>query len=186
MTFTNEKGNSPLVEKDGFYHSPTAIIKNCKIGKGTKIWHNVNMYGCQIGNYCMIGTNAEIQDQVIIGNFSKVQSQSFVCSFVELGEDVFVGHGVMFINDVMPPNPNKTSWKPTLIKNGASIGSNVTIMPVTIGEYALVGAGAVVTKDVPDYAIVVGNPAKLLRFRTKEEIEQQKKQHLDIRAPLTK
>ena len=146
-----------------YYATNTAIIKDCKIGKGTKIWNYVNMYGCEIGENCMIGSFVEIQNDVKIGNNVRIQSHSFLCSLVTVEDNVFIGHGVMFINDVKPPSRDPSKWKPTLIKKGVSIGSNATILPVTIGENSIVGAGAVVTKDVPLNTIVVGNPARVLK-----------------------
>lgn len=168
MAFTNENGNASLIEKDGFYYSPTAILKNVKVGKGTKIWHYVNAYGCEIGENCKIGAYTELQDNVKIGNNSSIQSHSFLCAFVTIGDDVFISHGVMTINDVKPPTPDKTKWKPTIVKNGAVVGSNVTLMPVTIGENAMIGAGAVVTKDVPPNMVVVGNPARVIGRRIED------------------
>ena len=142
------------------------VIDNCKIGQNTKIMNFVNLYGCEIGDNCLIGPFVEIQNGVKIGDNVRVQSHAFICTAVEIEDNVFISHGVMFINDKKPvvENPN---WKPerTVVKKGASIGSNATILPVTIGENAMVGAGAVVTKDVPPNAIVVGNPAKILKFR---------------------
>mgnify|MGYP003969723865 CR=1 FL=1 len=143
--------------------SDTAIVKNCNIGEGTKIWNFTNVYGCQIGENCMIGTYVEIQNDVKIGNNVRIQSHSFLCSLVTIENDVFIGHGVMTINDIYSPSGDPTKWKPTLIKKGASIGSNATLFPVTIGENAIVGAGAVVTKDVPDNCTVVGNPANIIK-----------------------
>lgn len=141
------------------------IIHDCRIGKNTKIWSFVNLYGCEIGDDCMIGSFVEIQDDVRIGNRCRIQSHTFICSLVTIQDDVFVGHGVMFINDVHPPNQDRKKWKPVLVKKGAVIGSNATIFPVTIGKNAVVGAGAVVTKDVPDNAVVAGNPAKVIRIK---------------------
>lgn len=141
----------------------TAIIKDCKIGNGTKIWNFANIYGCEIGKNCMIGSFVEIQNNVKIGNNVKIQSHSFLCSLVAVEDDAFIGHGVMFINDVYAPSNDPSKWKPTLVKKGSSIGSNATILPVVIGENAVVGAGAVVTKDVPANAIVAGNPAKIIK-----------------------
>ncbi|MBN1433470.1 N-acetyltransferase [Candidatus Fermentibacterales bacterium] len=113
----------------------------------------------------MVGCFVEIQGGAVIGDRTRIQSHTFVCDMVEIGSDVFVGHGVMFINDTHPPQPDRSKWKPTRVGDGASIGSNATILPVAIGRDAIVGAGAVVTKDVPPGAIVAGNPARLLRFR---------------------
>ena len=141
----------------------TAIVKNVKVGEGTKIWEFANVYGCEIGKNCMIGSYVEIQPDVKIGNNVKVQSHSFLCSLVTVEDDVFIAHGVMTINDIHPPSHDPKKWKPTLIKKGAVIGSNATLMPVTIGENSIVGAGAVVTKDVPDNCVVVGNPAKIIK-----------------------
>lgn len=143
------------------------IIKNCKIGKNTKIWNFVNLYDCEIGDNCMIGPFVEIQNDVKIGNNVSISSHSFICSLVIIEDDVFIGHGVMTINDVVPPSKKRTgtdkAWKNTLIKKGAVIGSNATLLPVTIGENSIVGAGSVVTKDIPDNVIVAGNPAKIIR-----------------------
>jgi acetyltransferase-like isoleucine patch superfamily enzyme len=141
------------------------IIRDCDIGEGTKIWNFVNIYGCKIGRDCMIGCFVEIQKGVVIGDRTRVQSHTFVCDMVSIGSDVFVGHGVMFINDVYPPQPDPSNWKSTVIEDGASIGSNATLMPVRIGKDAIVGAGAVVTKDVPAGAVAAGNPARILRYR---------------------
>ena len=141
--------------------------KDCKIGEGTKIWHFVNMYGCEIGRDCMVGSFTEIQSDVKIGDGSRVQSHTFICSKVTIGKNVFVGHGVMFINDVYPPSHG--DWKETVIEDGVSIGSNATILPVRIGKNSLIGAGAVVTKDVPPNSVVAGNPAKFLRKKEDKE-----------------
>ena len=141
------------------------IIRNCKIGEGTKIWNFVNMYECEVGRDSMIGTFVELQNGVKVGDRTRVQSHTFVCELVTIGDDVFVGHGVMFINDTMPPQPEKEKWKSTTIEDRASIGSNVTLLPVRIGHDAVVGAGSVVTKDVPPGAVVAGNPARLLSYK---------------------
>jgi acetyltransferase-like isoleucine patch superfamily enzyme len=144
-----------------------SIVKDCKVGKNTNIWHFVNMYGCKVGDNCNIGSYVEIQSNVKIGNNVIISSHSFICSLVTIEDDVFIGHHVVTINDINPPSKRRTGsekeWKPTLIKKGAVIGSNATLFPVTIGRNAVVGAGAVVTKDVPDNCIVVGNPARVLR-----------------------
>ena len=147
--------------------SNTAIVKNSQIGEGTKIWEFANIYGCVIGRNCNIGSYVEIQSDVRIGNNVVISSHSFMCSLVTIEDDVFIGHGVMTINDVHPPSFRRTgtkdNWKRTLIKKGAVIGSNATLFPVVIGENAVVGAGAVVTEDVPDGCVVVGNPVRRLR-----------------------
>jgi acetyltransferase-like isoleucine patch superfamily enzyme len=145
------------------------LIRDCEIGEGTKIWNFVNMYGCRVGRDSMIGAFVEIQEGVTIGDRTRVQSHTFICDMVTIGNDVFVGHGVMFINDTMPPQPDRSQWRATVIEDGASIGSNATLLPVRIGERAVVGAGAVVTKDVPPGAIVAGNPARILRYREGSE-----------------
>ena len=144
--------------------SDTQIIRKCKVGKGTKIWNFVNLYGAEIGRNCMIGSYVEIQNGVKIGNNVRIQSHSFLCSGVVVEDDVFIGHHVCFINDKYPTatlaHEKKWVMLPTLVKKGASIGSNATIFPVIIGEKAQVGAGAVVLDDVGDYCVVVGVPAK--------------------------
>jgi acetyltransferase-like isoleucine patch superfamily enzyme len=146
-----------------FNISENAIIKDAKIGERTKVWNFANVYGCTIGDDCMIGSHVEIQSDVTIGNACRIQSHSLICSLVTIEDNVFIGHGVMTINDVNPPSGDSSKWKPTLIKKGAVIGSNATIFPVTIGENAIVGAGSVVTKDVPAGCTVVGNPARIVK-----------------------
>ncbi len=152
----------------------TAIIKDdVKLGEGTNIWHHANLYGCQIGNNCSIGSYVEIQDKVKVGHNVNINSHSFICSLVEIDDDAWLGHHVVTINDVNPPSKKRIGsteqWKPTYIGKGAVIGSNATLFPVRIGKYATVGAGAVVTKDVPDYAVVVGNPARVIKYNEKRE-----------------
>lgn len=152
-----------MPDSESYPQNDTQLIRNCKIGKGTKVWNFVNLYECEIGEDCMVGTFVEIQSDVRIGNRVRVQSHSFVCSLVTIEDDVFIGHGVKFTNDLLPAAKNPANWKKTLIKKGAQIGSNVTLLPVTVGENSIVGAGSVVTKDVPPNVVVVGNPAKVLR-----------------------
>ncbi|MBI3343127.1 N-acetyltransferase [Candidatus Gottesmanbacteria bacterium] len=143
----------------------TQLITNSSIGKRTKIWNFVNLYGCRIGQDSMIGTFVEIQEGARIGNRVKVETHTFICEGVTIHDDVFIGHHVVFINDNYPRVHKKKDFLKTLVKQGASIGSNATILGgITIGRRAIVGAGAVVTKDVPDFAVVAGNPAKVLRY----------------------
>jgi acetyltransferase-like isoleucine patch superfamily enzyme len=149
-----------------YFKAETAIVKDASIGKNTKIWHYANIYGCSIGENCCIGSHTEIQNDVCIGDGVTISSHSFICCLVEIEDDVFVGHGVMTINDLHPPSFRRTGskkyWEKTCIKKGAVIGSNATLFPVIIGENAIVGAGAVVTKDIPPNCTVVGNPAKII------------------------
>jgi UDP-2-acetamido-3-amino-2,3-dideoxy-glucuronate N-acetyltransferase len=148
------------------------IAPNVVLGKDVKIYAFVNLYGCEIGDESRIGTFVEIQKGAKIGRRVKISSHSFVCEWVEIEDYVFIGHGVMFINDKYPRATaedgelqTEADWVciPTLVKKGASIGSNATILcGITIGENAIVGAGSVVTHDVPAGAIVAGNPAHQL------------------------
>jgi acetyltransferase-like isoleucine patch superfamily enzyme len=149
------------------------IAPNVKLGRDVKIYAFVNLYGCEIGDESKIGTFVEIQKGAQIGQRVKVSSHSFICEGVTIEDEVFIGHGVMFINDKYPRSATKNGalqteadWvcTPILVKKGASIGSNATILcGVTIGENAIVGAGSVVTHDIPPGTIVAGNPARLLR-----------------------
>ena len=149
----------------------TAIIKNATIGNGSTIWHYANLYDCKIGENCTVGSYVEIQNNVEIGDNVTVSSHSFICSLVKIEDDVFVGHGVMTINDLHPPSFRRTGskrdWGSTCIKKGAVIGSNATIFPVTIGENTKIGAGAVVTTDIPPNCVAVGNPAKIIKNKGK-------------------
>ena len=149
------------------------IAPDVRLGQDVKIYAFANLYGCEIGDDCKIGTFVEIQKGVRIGSRVKISSHSFICEGVTIEDEVFIGHGVMFTNDKYPRATTDTGdlqgeadWVciPTLIKRGASIGSNATILcGITIGEGALVGAGSVVTQDVPTGAVVVGNPARIIR-----------------------
>ena len=148
------------------------ISNDVKLGENVVIHNFVNLYGCSIGDGTKIGAFVEIQKKVSVGRNCKIQSHSFICEGVTIEDNVLIGHGVMFINDKYPfaTSSNgslkaESDWTctPTIIKKGASIGSNATILcGITIGEGALVGAGAVVTKDIPSQAVVVGNPAKVI------------------------
>ncbi|UAY50680.1 acyltransferase [Ferruginibacter albus] len=143
------------------------IKEDVVIGENVKIVQPVNIYGCTIGNNVSIGPFVEIQQNVVIGNTCKIQSHSFICELVTIGNDCFIGHGVMFTNDLFadgkPAGGDKTKWKKTIVGNNVSIGSNATILPVTICNDVVIGAGAVVTKDIIEPGIYAGNPATLLR-----------------------
>jgi len=150
-----------------------SIADNVKLGANVKLATFINLYGCTIGDNTKIGTFVEVQKNAVIGKNCKIQSHTFICEGVIIEDDVFVGHGVTFINDKYPRATNgngglqnEMDWKvvPTIVKKGASIGSGATILcNVTIGEKAIIGSGSVVTKDVPPYTIVAGNPASVLR-----------------------
>jgi acetyltransferase-like isoleucine patch superfamily enzyme len=149
-----------------------SIAPDVKLGKGVKLSKFINLYGCKIGDDTKIGAFVEIQKNASVGRQCKISSHTFVCEGVTIEDNVFIGHGVMFINDIYPRATangqlqTEADWKVerTVIKNGASIGTGATILAnVTIGENAIVGAGSVVTKNVPANSIVAGNPAKVLR-----------------------
>ena len=147
-------------------------LNNVRVGKDVKIFNFVNAYGCSIDDGSKVGAFVEIQKGATIGKNCKISSHTFVCEGVHIQDNCFIGHGVMFTNDLFPRATNadgssqtEADWKlvETFIEKGVSIGSNATIIcGVTIGEHALIGAGAVVTRDVPAYSIVVGNPAKVI------------------------
>jgi acetyltransferase-like isoleucine patch superfamily enzyme len=151
--------NQPIILEPG--------IKNVTFGENVKIIQPVNMYGCIIGNNTFIGPFVEIQKDVKVGNHCKIQSHSFLCDLVTIGDNCFIGHGVMFINDLFsnngPAGGRKEFWKSTNIGNHVSIGSNATILPVDICDHAVIGAGAVVTKDITTPGVYIGNPARLHR-----------------------
>lgn len=150
-----------------------AIAADVELGENVYLARFINLYGCRIGNHTKIGTFVEIQKNAVVGSYCKISSHTFICEGVTIEDGVFVGHGVVFINDTYPraTTPEgrlqtEADWsvEPIRVKRGASIGSGATILAnVTIGEEAIVGAGAVVTKDVPPRTIVAGNPARILR-----------------------
>jgi acetyltransferase-like isoleucine patch superfamily enzyme len=150
------------------------IAPDVKLGKGVKLSKFINLYGCEIGDETKIGAFVEVQKNARIGCRCKISSHTFICEGVTIEDNVFIGHGVTFINDSYPRATSangdlqtESDWRveQTLIKKGASIGSGVTILSnVVIGENAIVGAGSTVTKDVPPNAVVAGNPARLLRY----------------------
>ena len=152
------------------------ITPDVKLGRNVKLSRFINLYGCEIGDETKIGAFVEIQKNATVGQCCKISSHTFVCEGVDIEDNVFVGHGVMFINDSYPRATTtagnlqtEKDWhvEKTVVKRGASIGSGATILcKVTIGENAIVGAGSVVTRDVPPNAIVAGNPAKILRYIT--------------------
>ena len=151
--------NMPTIKRIG--------ICDVNFGSNITLVEPVNIYGCEIGDNCFIGPFVEIQKNVKIGNRTKIQSHTFICELVNIGNDCFIGHGVMFINDLFssggPAHGDKSKWKSTMIADHVSIGSNATILPVKICSNVVIGAGSVVTKDIIEPGIYAGNPAKKIR-----------------------
>ncbi|HYD70501.1 acyltransferase [Azospirillum sp.] len=152
-------GHAPTIRQSG--------IVDVTFGPDVTVVAPVNLYGCAIGGGTFIGPFVEIQRGAVIGARCRVQSHSFICDLVEIGDDCFIGHGVMFINDPFrvggPARGRKELWQATRIGDNVSIGSNATIMPVSICDRAVIGAGAVVTRDIAEPGVYAGNPARLLR-----------------------
>lgn len=144
-----------------------ASIKDVEFGEGVRVVMPANLYGCVIGDGCFIGPFVEIQRGAKVGARTKVQSHAFICDLVEVGDDCFIGHGVMFINDRFrkggPAGGDRTQWEQTRVGNRVSIGSNATILPVAICDGAVIAAGAVVTRDIVSPGVYAGNPARKLR-----------------------
>ena len=142
-------------------------VIDVQFGSRVKIVQPSNLYGCILGDDVFVGPFVEIQSKVVVGDRTKVQSHSFICSLVTIGLDCFIGHGVMFVNDKFaggaPARGDQSKWEQTVVGNNVSIGSNATILPVKICDHVVIGAGAVVTKDIQQSGIYMGNPAKFVR-----------------------
>jgi UDP-2-acetamido-3-amino-2,3-dideoxy-glucuronate N-acetyltransferase len=159
-----------MTKKDYFVHNSSCIDENVKIGRDTKIWHYTHVQsGAIIGTNCVLGQNVNIGNNIKIGNYVKIQNNVSVYEGVELEDYVFCGPSMVFTNIKFPrsefPQKGSEYYQRTLVKKSASIGANATVLcGVTIGEYAVIGAGSVVTKDVPDYALIIGNPGKIAGY----------------------
>jgi acetyltransferase-like isoleucine patch superfamily enzyme len=141
-------------------------IRDVEFGARVKVVEPCNLYECKIGDDCFVGPFTEIQKGAVIGARTRIQSHAFICELVTIGQDCFIGHGVMFINDTFAaggPSGRKELWRETVIGNRVSIGSNATILPVRIADNVVIGAGAVVTKDITEPGTYAGNPARRLR-----------------------
>jgi acetyltransferase-like isoleucine patch superfamily enzyme len=149
------------------FNSIQSTIRDVQFGQNVTVVEPCNLYECKIGDDSFVGPFVEIQKDVVVGNRCKIQSHSFICSLVTIGSNCFIGHGVMFVNDKLssgtPAGGNTDQWKHTIIDDHVSIGSNATILPVHICSNVVIGAGAVVTKDITKPGVYAGNPAVLLR-----------------------
>ena len=142
-------------------------IVNVRFGENVSLVQPVNLYGCTIGDDCFIGPFVEIQRDVVIGRRCRIQSHAFVCELVTIGDDCFISHGAMFINDAFatggPAQGRRDLWRATRLGHHVSVGTNATVLPVSVADHVVIGAGAVVTKDLTEPGVYVGNPARLLR-----------------------
>ena len=149
------------------YRQRTVAIRDVEFGRDVTIVEPVNLYNCKLGDDCFVGPFVEIQKGVTIGDRTRIQSHTFICELVEIGADCFIGHGVMFINDLFsdggPAGGDASKWKSTNIGDHVSIGSNATILPVDICDHVVIGAGSVVTKNITEPGKYCGNPARLMR-----------------------
>lgn len=157
--------------------NPKQNIRDVVLGQNVRLYDFINLYGCEIGDNSQVGTFVEIQNGAKVGRNVRISTHSFICEGVTIEDDVFIGHNVSFINDRFPRSKTaeKKEWKliPTVVKRGASIGSGSTILcGVVVGEDAMVGAGSVVTKDVPPRTVVTGNPAQVLRNLNEGELDE--------------
>jgi acetyltransferase-like isoleucine patch superfamily enzyme len=145
----------------------SAQIVDVTFGTGVTVIEPVNLYGCRIGDRTFVGPFVEIQRGAVVGADCRIQSHSFICDLVDIADGCFIGHGVMFVNDLFqnggPARGDRTLWKPTHIGPGVSIGSNATILPVTIAGGSVIGAGSVVTRDIKERGVYAGSPARLIR-----------------------
>jgi acetyltransferase-like isoleucine patch superfamily enzyme len=154
-------------EQDGPAELKKAGIVSVRFGRDVRVVEPVNLYGCEIGDDCFVGPFVEIQKNVKIGRRCRIQSHAFICELVTLGDDCFIGHGAKFVNDTFregaPSRGGADAWSPTLVGDCVSIGTNATILPVRICSGVVIGAGAVVTRDIESAGVYAGNPARKLR-----------------------
>ncbi|HUW10629.1 MAG TPA: acyltransferase [Anaerolineae bacterium] len=148
------------------------MLKNVERGTGVSVVEPVNLYGCELRRGAFVGPFVEIQAGAFVGEYTRISSHTFVCTGVHIGPHCFIGHGVMFINDGFGAPLHSWNLQDTYVGEYTRIGSNVTILPVCIGRHAIIGAGAVVVDDVPNNAVVAGNPARVIRYRTDEEVKE--------------